>query len=113
MFLVIWLVIEQGRCRQFEPASIFLELIRSMHVDRSFHLLSVACQKPDAGENRCYSWQNLLQKPSQNVRSINVRFFFGFATCALATLASRMTRLTRQSYNAKVSAELLDARPRE
>jgi hypothetical protein len=38
---------------------------------------------------------------------------FGFATCALAALAPRPTRLTRQGYNAKVLAELLNAKSRE
>jgi hypothetical protein len=38
---------------------------------------------------------------------------FGFATCALAALAPRPTRLTGQGYNAKVLAELLNAKSRE
>jgi hypothetical protein len=56
---------------------ILRELIRSIHVDRSFDgqyrvpKTLVFATSFEAAKNSCYSWQNLLQKPSQNVRSIN------------------------------------------
>src|SRR5271165_121200 len=52
-------------------------------------------------------------KSRSNFYDAETLLLFGFATCALATLASRPTRLTRQGYNAKVLAELLNAKSRE